>query len=161
MNIAICSRNKVAETMKAHSATHVLSLLDPGVRTFLHPKIKAEWKLMVMADELYSDLPNAPTVEHVKEIIEYGLSLPEDSSLLVHCEAGVSRSTAASLVIMVAREGVEAIPSCIEVLKWIRPQSCPNRLIINYADQLLGCGGKLFKASEEVVQKFLLTARGG
>ena len=84
----------------------------------------------------------APTREDVQEIIDFGNAL-RDGHLLVHCEMGISRSTAATLIVLATHTD----PSHAEVIKAMvyaaRPQARPNNLMLEYADELLGWGGAL------------------
>lgn len=151
----VCSRNQVAKLTSKVGATHVLSLLDPGVRPYLHPKTdRNNWLLIVCCDLLKEDLPNSPQREHVQQILDWGKQLPSDAVVVVHCEAGVSRSTAAALALMV--QDTNDIDLCIKRLVDIRPVACPNPVIAKYADELLECGGKLYKAADELAQKYLI-----
>lgn len=80
-----------------------------------------------------------PTKEFVEEIISYFDSLIEETRpvhLLVHCYTGISRSTAAALVALYRMYGDEK-KALIELLK-VRPASYPNKLIIKYADEIMG-----------------------
>jgi len=148
MKIWVCDKTKVPKMQSRHGITHVLSLLDHGDHPFLHPlrTNKANCMMLNFPDTVDSNDPSAPTMDHVRMILAWGERLPEDANVLVHCFAGISRSTAATLAIMIQREGIDKIDECITRLLEQRPQACPNPLIIKYADELLGAGGKLFDA---------------
>lgn len=151
----ICGRTQLSKTMKKVGATHVLSLTDMDKRPFLRPGFDpANWLWLKFEDVLFDLEQDAPTKLHVAIILEWGLMLPEDAVVVVHCEAGVSRSTAAVLALLV-QQTPDDIEGCIAKLLEIRPQSCPNPLVTRYADDLLGCGGKLYAAAEEVANKKL------
>ena len=90
--------------------------------------------------------------EHVETILEFGDRLHADGSdlshLLIHCHAGISRSTAALATLLAAEtpgdeEGVFAR------LRAIRPQAWPNSRMIAFADDLLGSRGCLSGALRE------------
>lgn len=132
-------------------ATHILSLLDPGKQPFLHPKTdRKNWLLMHFEDNLGEHEPNSPTRDHVTRMLDWGRLLPADAIVIVHCEAGVSRSTAAALALLVQHHGNDKIEECIQLLLEVRPESSPNSLITQWADDQLGCNGKLFEAAEIV-----------
>ena len=153
-SLHICTRTAVSKTIKRHGVTHVLSLTDADKRPFLHPSFnKVNWLWLKFEDVLDAKDYYAPSPEHVQTILEWGSRLPSDAVLLVHCEAGVSRSTATALALLVQERGVDQIDQCVEYLLSVRPQACPNPLITLYADQQLGCGGRLHAASEEVAKK--------
>jgi len=156
MKVFVCSRGAVSKFTSKTGATHVLSLLDPGVRPYLHPKTnKDNWLLLHFEDNIEEFDPNSPTREHVTTILNWSKLLPDDAILLVHCEAGVSRSTAAALAIMIQHNGIEKLEECISNLLLVRPQACPNPLITKWADEQLGCGGKLHAAAEVIANNKL------
>jgi predicted protein tyrosine phosphatase len=151
MKVFVCNRSAVSRRTSQLGATHVLSLLDPGKKPFLHPNTdRQNWLLLHFEDNLEENEPNSPTREHVKQILEWGKHLPDDAVVLVHCEAGVSRSTAAALALLVQNQGTDKIDECIAHLLEVRPQACPNPLITKWADEFLGCNGQLHEKAEAV-----------
>mgnify|MGYP006268272615 CR=1 FL=1 len=154
MNIIVCEKGKVAKLTSVHNATHVISLLDPGDRPFLHPNHKVIWRSFPCEDQLNENEPNAPTRELVKNLLDFFDELNENSVVIVHCHAGVSRSTAAALALLVKK--TNDIELSIETLKQIRPIACPNPVISKFADELLGCDGKLFEASEKLANEKII-----
>ena len=163
MQVWVTDKSKVAKMQSKHDITHVLSLLDIGDRPFLHPHrtIRQNCLLLNFEDEIHADHPGAPTKAEVEKILAFGKALPADARLLVHCFAGVSRSTAAALAIMVQHHGLDKIDDCINMLVEQRPQACPNPVITRYADDLLEANGKLFEAGETCANKKLLKLWGG
>jgi predicted protein tyrosine phosphatase len=157
MKIFVCERSAVARKTSQVGATHVLSLLDPGKKPFLHPKTNRQnWLLLHFEDNIDEHEPNSPTREHVSQILEWGSTLPKDAVVLVHCEAGISRSTAAALALLVQHHGSDKIPECINLLLDVRPLACPNPLITKWADEELGCNGVLHDAAEHVANAKIL-----
>jgi predicted protein tyrosine phosphatase len=83
-----------------------------------------------MPDSSFASTQDAGTVvpqpEHVADILSFGRQLSAHTHLLVHCHAGVSRSTAAmTLILAQAVPDVPADRIFGEVLR-IRPQAWPN-----------------------------------
>jgi predicted protein tyrosine phosphatase len=133
--------------------THVLSILDPDAP---EPPVFGSFgehaRVELRFNDVIEELPDrvVPGAQQVQEILALGRDLtaspPADAHLLVHCHAGVSRSTAAMTLILAQarpdRSGVEIIN---EVLR-IRPRAWPNLRIIELGDELLGRGGDLVSA---------------
>jgi len=161
MKIFICSKSEVTAMTSWVGATHVLSLLDPGSRPILHPGTPLQnWLLVHFDDNKHEWQTNSPTEEQVSKILEWGKTLPDDAILLAHCLAGVSRSTAASLALLVQYHGLDKIDECLKMLIDIRPQACPNPIIIRFADKLLGCDGKLIEAVEGYLNSKIISIFG-
>jgi predicted protein tyrosine phosphatase len=138
----------------ATGVTHVLSILDPAWPTpEAFGAFGAHERLELHFDDVIEEVPGmvAPRVEHVAQVLAFGRSLPAERSagahLLVHCHAGVSRSTA-SMVLILA-QALPALPGAAivrEVLR-IRPQAWPNLRIIEIGDALLGRRGEIVTAT--------------
>ena len=91
------------------------------------------------------------------EDIEAALRFAQDrAKLLVHCHAGVSRSTAVALAILTDRSGDpdRALISLIEM----RPIAVPNRHIVSLADDILGSAGRLLTTFDAWDQSVMTNA---
>lgn len=164
MDIFVSNVGKVPSMIHHHGITHVLTLLrGREINELVLPKRfdRSNWLHIDMDDVIHADAMFAPSMEQVDKLIKWGLAIPEGGKLLVHCYAGVSRSTAAALSIKVAREGVDRIPECVSWLVEHRPIACPNPLITKHADALLEADGRLHRTAEEVASAKLLKLYGG
>ena len=89
------------------------------------------------------------TEEDVRGIIELAEQLRSESgTLLIHCEAGVSRSTATALIIYACWLGPGREDEAMERVVTQRPFAIPNRRIVALADDLLALDGRLLQARE-------------
>ncbi|WP_193367055.1 tyrosine phosphatase family protein [Pelagibius marinus] len=152
--LTVCGVEELPEHA-ASKVTHVLTLIDPG-----WPDIEAfdtfddhHRKIMRFHDIIDpAEGKVMPTPEHVAEILEFGEELAasrearEDGHLLVHCYMGVSRSTAAMLSLLAQVHPEESEERLFERLQEIRPRAWPNSLMVGYADEQLGRGGRLVEA---------------
>ena len=80
--------------------------------------------------DLSTDHPHGPREDHVKQIRKIAASHRTAEAFLIHCKAGISRSTAAALVVMDGW-GVPAQEALTELFR-IRPQARPNELMIKF-----------------------------
>lgn len=146
---------------KKENATHVISAVTRWEIEAANVNFgkNISWKIFEMDDVIERDDEDAPTKKQVEEILNWAKKLPDDSRIIVHCFAGVSRSTAIALIIKVQELGIDKIATAISWLKSIRPQACPNPVITHFADEILNANGKLFEASEEVANEKLLLLR--
>lgn len=68
--------------------------------------------------------------DHARQIVEFARSLPANSNLLVHCFAGVSRSSAAAMIAIMATHP-ELEPSEVEDrLRKVFPKIIPNEVLV-------------------------------
>lgn len=141
------------EELTGHCETgvsHVLSILDPD-----HPEPEAfgtfgeHAKLELRFHDIIEDTPDklAPTAEHAAAILRFGRDLMAEPAasarLLVHCHAGISRSTAGmALILAQARPEVTA-ERLLQAILGIREKAWPNLRLLELGDAMLGRGGTL------------------
>jgi predicted protein tyrosine phosphatase len=146
------------EELPAHgprAVTHVLSLLDPnwpeltGFQDYgIHRRTTLRFHDVI--DPGPGMTP--PTKDHVGEILHFGNELAAETGaeaarhLLVHCHAGISRSTAAMVSLLAQIDPREDEDRLFERVRQIRPQAWPNSLMIGYADDILRRDGRLVAA---------------
>ena len=95
---------------------------------------------------------NPPTLEDVNNIFDKYRGIEKGkSNILIHCKAGISRSTAVAFILYYyhlrffcrARSLLSAKEAAWNKIMQIRPIAEPNILIIKYADKYLNEKGKL------------------
>jgi len=130
---------------------HIISIMDPGaIFTIPHgPSLVRHIKIgahdVVMDQHRLGKLYTSPSPRHVRELVRFAACWDGKGKVLIHCMAGVSRSTAAALVILAARNpGHE-----LEIARLMRqrsPWAAPNPRIVELADQFLKRRGTLIAA---------------
>jgi predicted protein tyrosine phosphatase len=154
--IAVCGIEELFGHCET-GASHVLSILDPDWPV---PEAFGAFgehdKLELRFHDVIEDAPGMlpPREEHVERVLAFGRSLLAEprpaASLLVHCHAGVSRSTASmALILAQALPNRPAEEVLGEVLR-IRQQAWPNLRMIEMGDALLGRGGELVAAAHGI-----------
>ena len=89
-----------------------------------------------------------PQLSHIKRALDFADNI-EDGSLLVHCNAGISRSSAIALAVIAKRLGSGKEEEAVNTLEHINPNCRPNKSIVEMADELLERDGKLYKEVDE------------
>lgn len=150
--ITICGLAELCQHSGA-GITHVLTILDPGwpdPRDFhtYAPHSRTIWRFHDVIDD-HPDMV-VPQASHVAEILEFGRMAQEHpiNHLLVHCHMGISRSTAAAVILM-AQNNAGREREAFDHLWRIRPQSWPNSRMLGFADSALGRQGRLLQAMRE------------
>ncbi len=158
------------EELDGHCAagvSHVLSILDPGWP--VPPAFGAfgeHERLELRFNDVIEDLPGTepPRPEHVAALLAFGRDLqaepPPGAHLLVHCHAGVSRSTASMALILAQALPERPAPEIIQELLRIRPQAWPNLRILDIGDAMLGRGGALVAAAAAAYRRQLARQPG-
>lgn len=134
--LTICAKNQVRKTVKRFEATHLISLVDPHDRMPRPHRIERGNHLVMNFDDVADpDLPDAPQREHLVRAIQWAERLPETARLVVHCAAGVSRSTALSCALL--RCSMREQDAMAYVLH-VRPEAQPNALMMQYLEDMFG-----------------------
>ena len=101
-------------------------------------------KLRLLIADVISE--EGATVRDVCQIIELAESVRHlAGKVLIHCEAGVSRSTAAALIMYACWLGPGREWDAMELVLSQRPIAIPNRRMVSLADKLLDRGGRLME----------------
>lgn len=156
MRLMVCPRIKVPDFVEA-PVTHFVSLIDPDeINTFLQPPHHTRQRLQLVfhdLDDIEMTLPryakySAPTESHVLSLVEFGRKMAplSDWGLLTHCEAGISRSSAAAITLLVSAGYPPQV--AFGLVRKACPQMLPNRRILRIADGLLGTGGRLHSMAQ-------------
>jgi predicted protein tyrosine phosphatase len=157
--LTVCGIDELDEHGEAR-VSHVLSILDPGwpVPTAFGAFGEHE-RLELRFHDVIEDQPGmiSPRLEDVESLLAFGRDLatepPPDAHLLVHCHAGVSRSTAAMAVILAQALPASPAEAVFDELLRIRPGAWPNLRIVELADALLDRHGELVAAAHGVYRR--------
>ena len=152
--LTVCGVDEIP-AQRDRAVTHVLSLLDPGwpeITSF--SEFAAHRRAVMHFHDIIDEDPekSAPTKADVAKILTFGAELAEEQAqftarhLLVHCQMGISRSTAAMLMLLTQMYPNESEDELFARLRQIRPQAWPNSRMIGFADDLLGRKGRLLAA---------------
>lgn len=140
---------------RGRGVTHVLSLLDPDGDV---PETLRAFDPHRRATLLFHDViePAAGFVEpdgdHAERILTFGDACRRARvsrnavHLLVHCHFGISRSTAAALILLAQARPEADADDLLEHLRDLRPQAWPNSRMVGFADDRLGRRGRLVAA---------------
>jgi predicted protein tyrosine phosphatase len=154
--ISVCG----IEELSGHCETgvsHVLSILDPEWPV---PEAFGSFgehaKLELRFHDVIEETPGqvAPREEDVASILAFGRDLEGEAAaaarLLVHCHAGISRSTASmALLLAQARPSLPA-ERIMQGILGIREKAWPNLRLLEMGDTLLGRGGALPAAAADL-----------
>jgi predicted protein tyrosine phosphatase len=147
---------RAAEVAVQWHATHVISLLDPGIGDEHVPVIRgAEHVVARLRDqENLLDTGHFPDlVESLFETIRPAVESPR-SRILVHCHAGVSRSTAFAYAMIAHRAGPGLEEQAFGAFLSIVNKPWPNRRIIEILDERWGRDGALLKPLDAMRERY-------
>jgi predicted protein tyrosine phosphatase len=157
--ITICGIPELGEHGSA-GVTHVLSILDPetadpGAFAQFSPHRRLSLRFYDIIELEPGRL--APAQADVERLLEFGRELDEVAAphLLIHCHAGISRSTASAALILAQANPALAADEIFEAISTQRPRAWPNLRMLEFGDALLGRGGELVTAVGAVYRRVL------
>lgn len=150
INIEVFSRSEAGRILcsprRCAEITHLISIgdaTDPLPAGYRNVKRRVRW---LIADVVTDD---GATEDDVRQIIDLAERLrSETGTLLIHCEAGISRSTATALIMYACWLGPGREDEAMERVIAQRPSSSPNRRMVELADKLLGLDGRLLEVRD-------------
>lgn len=141
MKIHLCNRWGAVHTAKTLPATHLISILDPGLSLQGDHGVPQDKWLRLSFHDIKNLLRGytAPTTEDAEAIVWFAQDLPEDAVLVAHCEAGISRSPAALILVLAARaKDWAALETAVRGFFAENPGIDPNQRLIRAGDRVLG-----------------------
>ncbi|WP_048645623.1 tyrosine phosphatase family protein [Nitratireductor soli] len=148
----ICPMSQLERTFKATGASHLVSLTSSEEPPPCVDGLAAENRLHLAMHDINEQRAGlvAPAGEHVEALLAFARAWDCRTPMVVHCHAGISRSTAAAYVIAaaLARETDE-----FELARMLRaraPFATPNRRIVALGDALLRREGRMMQAIQRI-----------
>ena len=150
--IHVCSLTKIADTVRDTGARSMVTLINPMFPVERPSEIEATRHLHISVSDIVEHLDGhvAPDVAHVQTLLNFVRAWDRTHPMLIHCYAGVSRSTAAAYVAACALRRDYCEFETAQNLRVLSPTATPNARIIAIADNLLGRGGRMVSAINEI-----------
>jgi predicted protein tyrosine phosphatase len=150
MDLICCPKTSVAEVCREHLPSHVLTFASPGTPQPSLPAGPAHLHLAFndIAEPRAGLVP--PAEAHARDLVDFGRSWNGAQPLVVSCEAGISRSTAALFIIACDRRPDMAEQALAERLRAAAPCATPNPLLVSLADRILGRQDRMILAAAAI-----------
>lgn len=144
----ICPLDDLDQVIEKTCASHLVSLLTRGSVMTRPEAIAAENHLEISVSDIVEPLDGhiLADIEHVAPLIAFARAWPRADPMVIHCWAGISRSTAAAFVTACALAPHRDEMTIALALREASPMATPNRRIVEVADALLGRRGRMVEA---------------
>jgi predicted protein tyrosine phosphatase len=161
--VTVCGLDELV-ALDAAGVTHVVSILDPGwpepepLRNFdVHCRLKLHFH------DVIEQFPGwiAPERWDIDLLLAFGRDVAGAHGrdlgphLLVHCHAGVSRSTAAAILLLAQQRPDRSADEAVAEVARIRPRAWPNLRILELGDTALGRSGEIVAAARAQYRRVL------
>lgn len=142
----------VQTTIADACVSHLVTLINDETVIDTPASIGPERHLRLAMNDICEPQPGLviPCESHVSDLIRFALAWDRKAPLLIHCWAGISRSTAAAFITLCA---LNPGASELEVARTLRRASStayPNRLLVALADEALSRNGRMMTAVEDI-----------
>jgi predicted protein tyrosine phosphatase len=150
--IYVCPLSRLAETVHAAKAKRLVSLLSAGTAVERPGAVRPEHHLHLTLHDLAAeqDGMTPPGRLHVESLLEFARSWDRSDPLVIHCYAGISRSTAAAYIVAAALNPQREEAELASALRALSPSATPNSRLIEIADEILGRAGRMTAAIKAI-----------
>lgn len=150
--IHVCSLSRLHATIDETGARHVVTMLRLIDRVQRPHHIAPENHLVLGIDDIVVEADGfiPPGEEHVKRLIDFAGAWDRSAPMVVHCFAGISRSTAGAFVAACALNPGRDEAEIAQAIRQASRTAQPNARIVAIADRLLGRNGRMVRAVERI-----------
>lgn len=149
--LIVSSLSQACRAYTAHHPARVISLLseEEEVPCFAALPDERHLKLYAPRESCAKSISDAAHLR-AEAIVRFIRDWDGRGDILVHCNRGVSRSTAAAFIILCIREPQTDEADLAQTLRRAAPYADPCPLLVSYADEALGRDGRMTEAIEDL-----------
>jgi len=150
--IHVCSLARLHDTVRETGARHVVTLIKDITLVHRPASITPENHLLLDMDDINEHIEGyvVPGEEHVGDLLRFVRAWDRAAPLVVHCYAGISRSTAGAFVTACALNPGRDEMVIARALRAASPTATPNLRIVSLADRMLGRSGRMVTAIRSI-----------
>jgi predicted protein tyrosine phosphatase len=150
--VLVCPLSLVPATVASSGARHLVTLINGDTPVERPSAIAVENHLFLGINDIVEPAEGlvAPALEHVQELIDFIGRWDQAHPLVVHCFAGISRSTAAAFIALCAVNPKRTEADIAQRLRAASPTATPNARIVAFGDEILGRHGRMSAAIQSI-----------
>ncbi|QKV18462.1 tyrosine phosphatase family protein [Oricola thermophila] len=146
--LAVCPLAHVQRVATSTGAQRMLTVINTGTKVERPREIAEENHLFLGFNDIATPMEGMtlPGEQHVRAILDFAHDWDRSAPMIVHCFAGISRSTATAYMIALALNPARDEMELAQELRWRAPSATPNPKLIEIADAILGRNGRMVDA---------------
>jgi predicted protein tyrosine phosphatase len=148
----VCSLAKAPDLVRQTGARSLVTLIDAGTPVARPPEIAEERHLFVSMSDIVVAIDGhiLPSDVHVAALLEFVKRWDRKAPMLIHCYAGVSRSTAAAFIAACALSPDRDEHEIAAAIRRNSPTATPNSRLVALADAMLQRNGRMKAAIAKI-----------
>ena len=162
--IYVCSLELMPQLVVETRARHLITVINKMSIPPTPAVVPAEAHLRLAMNDITGPQDGLvhPNEAHIAALIAFARDWARQGPLVVHCWAGISRSTAAAFIALCTLNAPGAERRFAQALRAASPTATPNVLMVELADDLLGAKGRMIDAIAEIgVGEMAMAGRAG
>lgn len=150
--VHVCPLSRLAETVEATGARHVLTLINADTEVVRPASVAVDDHLFLAMHDIPAPLDGHvhPGETHLEDLLGFVRRWDRATPLVIHCWAGISRSTAAAYITAMALDPDRDEHEAAQALRAASPTATPNPLLVALADARLGRSGRMVTAIQAI-----------
>jgi len=150
--IYVCPLSLVETTVTDASVGHLVTLINHDTLVATPPTIEPDRHLRLAMNDISEPQDGLvlPCETHVADLVQFALGWDRKAPLLIHCWAGISRSTAAAFISLCALNPEADELLLAQALREASPTAHPNRRLVRLGDAALRRSGRMIEAVESI-----------
>lgn len=150
--IHVCSLERLHRTVAETGARDVLTVIKNIGQVRTPENVEAARHLRLDFADIWQPTEGEVMANeaHVEDILAFITRWERTHPLVIHCYAGVSRSTASAFIAACALRPETSEEEWAMRLRQVSPTATPNIHIVSLGDRLLGRGGRMVRAIETI-----------
>jgi predicted protein tyrosine phosphatase len=150
--IIVCPLHASQALVREHKVSHAISLLSPDTPWPVFDSLSEPHHLKLTLHDITMASPGMkePGAKDASRLIEFVSNWDPSAPMLIHCWAGISRSTASAFTALCMKRPDEEERALAQELRDASPSATPNRLLVSHVDALLGRNGRMLAAVEAI-----------
>lgn len=147
-HVHVCPLSQVSATVATSRASHLVSLINDDTPVVRPELIVEENHLFLGINDITEPMDGMvlPGEDHVRELLDFVATWDRSQPMVVHCYAGISRSTAAAFITLCAVKPERAEAEIARRMRAASRFAYPNPRIVAIGDRLLARNGRMIAA---------------
>ncbi|MEO1749912.1 MAG: tyrosine phosphatase family protein [Pseudomonadota bacterium] len=150
--LVVCPVTQIQVVAAKHMPSHMLTVMSEEAQIPRPASVPADQHKILIFNDISDQREGlvTPGAKHIEAILDFAQNWDRAAPLLIHCYAGVSRSTASAYIIANAIADERDPHALAKDLRLRSPTATPNAKMIALADSILGKKGAMIDAISSI-----------